>query len=124
MLRLEVTEDNQTFSLQLDFDVVFIQIDPDTQLISKNNGAVLGLDEETLNNSVSIYPNPVGNHLTIENKGNLLVTKITIYNVLGEKVLEMENPENTIALDQLRFGVHLVVIDTDLGSLHKTILKK
>jgi aminopeptidase N len=124
MLRLELTEDNQTFSLQLDFDVVSIQIDPETQLISKNNGAVLGLDEETLNNSVSIYPNPVGNYLTIENKGNLSVTRITIYNVLGEKVLAMENPENTIALDQLRFGVHLVVIDTDLGSLHKTILKK
>jgi len=124
MLRLEVTEDNQTFSLQLDFDVVSIQIDPETQLISKNNGAVLGLDEETLNNSISIYPNPVSNYLTIENKGNLLVTKITIYNVLGKKVLVMENPENTIALDQLRFGAHLVVLDTNLGTLHKTILKK
>lgn len=124
MLRLEVSEDKQTFSLQLDFDVISILVDPETQLISKNNAAVLGLDEETLNSSVSIFPNPVSNILNIENQGDFELTKITIYNVLGEKVLEKDNPENEISLDRLKFGVHLVVIDTDLGSLHKTILKK
>ena len=124
MLRLEVSEDKQTFSLQLDFDVISILVDPETQLISKNNAAVLGLDEETLNSSVSIFPNPVSNILNIENQGDFELTKITIYNVLGEKVLEKDNPENEISLDRLKFGVHLVVIDTDLGSIHKTILKK
>jgi aminopeptidase N len=124
MLRLEVSEDKQTFSLQLDFDVISILVDPETQLISKNNAAVLGLDEETLNSSVSIFPNPVSNILNIENQGDFELTKITIYNVLGEKVLEKDNPENESSLDRLKFGVHLVVIDTDLGSLHKTILKK
>lgn len=124
MLRLEVSEDKQTFSLQLDFDVVSIQVDPETHLISRNNGAVLGLDQETLNNSISIYPNPVNNLLNVESQGIFNLTKITIYNVLGEKVLEKNNPESEISLDRLQFGVHLVVIDTDLGSLHKTILKK
>lgn len=123
-LRLEVSEEKQTFSLQLDFDVVSILVDPETQLISKNNGAVLGLDEETLNNSISIFPNPVSDQLNIKSKGNFELTKITIYNVLGEKVLEKDNPESEISLDRLKFGVHLVVIDTDMGSLHKTILKK
>jgi aminopeptidase N len=124
MLRLEVSEDKQTFVLQLDFDVISIQVDPETQLISKNNGAVLGMDEETLNRNISIYPNPVSNLLTIEGQENFEVTKITIYNVLGEKILEKESPEKIIALDMLQFGIHLVVIDTDMGSLHKTILKK
>ncbi len=124
MLRLEVSEDKQTFVLQLDFDVTSIQVDPETQLISKNNGAVLGIDEETLNRNISIYPNPVSNLLTIEGQENFEVTKITIYNVLGEKILEKENPERIISLDKLKFGIHLVVIDTDMGSLHKTILKK
>lgn len=124
MIRLEVSEDKQTFALQLDFDVISIQVDPETQLISKNNGAVLGMDEETLNRSISIYPNPVSNLLTIDSQENFEVTKITIYNILGGKVLEKENPERIIALDRLKFGIHLVVIDTDMGSLHKTILKK
>lgn len=124
MLRLEVSEDKQTFSLLLDFDVVSIQVDPETQLISKNNAAVLGLDQETLDNSISIFPNPVSSILNIESQGNFELTKITIYNVLGEKILEKNNPESEISLDRLQFGVHLVVIDTDLGSIHKTILKK
>ena len=124
MLRLEVSEDKQTFVLQLDFDVISIQVDPETQLISKNNNAVLGMDEETLNQNIAVYPNPVSNLLTIEGQENFEVTKITIYNVLGEKVLEKENPERIIGVDRLKFGIHLVVIDTDMGSLHKTILKK
>ncbi len=124
MLRLEVSEDKQTFVLQLDFDVISIQVDPETQLISKNNGAVLGMDEETLNRSVTVYPNPVSNLLTIDGQEHFEVTKITIYNVLGEKVLEKENPDRIIALNKLKFGIHLLVIDTDMGSLHKTILKK
>jgi len=124
MLRLEVSEDKQTFVLQLDFDVISIQVDPETQLISKNNGAVLGMDEETLNRNIAVYPNPVSDLLTIEGQENFEVTKITIYNILGEKVLEKENPERIIEVDRLKFGIHLVVIDTDMGSLHKTILKK
>ncbi len=123
-LRLEVTENMQNFSLQLNFDVLSVEIDPESQLITKNNNAVLGVDLETLNSSISIYPNPVSNILKIENKGSFELTKITIYNILGEKILEKENPQNYIALDQLEFGLHLVVLDTDQGSLHKTILKK
>jgi hypothetical protein len=123
-LRLEVTENKQNFSLQLNFDVLSVTVDPESQLISKNNNAVLGLDRETLNKSITIYPNPVNDILKIENNGGLELTKITIYNILGEKMLERKNPQNSIALDQLEFGLHLVVLDTDQGSLHKTILKK
>jgi len=93
-------------------------------LISRNNQAVLGLDEETLDQTVSIYPNPVEEELTISVNGILTIRKVRIYNVLGEKILEKTNPPNRLDLRKLDFGVHLVVIDTDQGSLHKTILKK
>ena len=56
--------------------------------------------------------------------GIIYIKKITIYNVLGEKMLEIADPTNQISLNKLDFGAHLVVIDTDQGSLHKTILKK
>jgi len=123
-LRLEVSENNQLFSIQLDFNVASIEIDPDSHLISRNNQAVLGLDEETLDQTVSIYPNPVEEELTISVNGILTIRKVRIYNVLGEKILEKTNPPNRLDLRKLDFGVHLVVIDTDQGSLHKTILKK
>ena len=123
-LRLEVSEDEQLFSIQLNFKVVSVQIDPETQLISKNNRAVLGLDSERLQNIISVYPNPVSDVLNLSTNGIIYIKKITIYNVLGEKMLEIADPTNQISLNQLKFGVHLIVIDTDQGSLHKTILKK
>ena len=123
-LRLEVSENEQLFSIQLNFDVVSVQIDPETQLISKNNRAVLGLDSESLANIVSVYPNPASDILNIASNGILYIKKVTIYNILGEKMLEITDPTNQISLHQLDFGAHLVVIDTDQGRLHKTILKK
>jgi aminopeptidase N len=123
-LRLEVSENEQIFSIQLNFKVVSVQIDPETQLISKNNRAVLGLDTESLQSIVSIFPNPVSDQLNISTQGIVNVKKITIYDVLGKKMMEIINPTNQISLEQLDFGAHLVVIDTDQGRLHKTILKK
>ncbi len=123
-LRLEVSQDKQLFSVQVDFQVSSIQIDPESHLISRNNRAVLGLDQDSLENIVSIYPNPVDDELNISGDGIIQIRKISIYNVLGKKILEQTNPKNSIAMQQLEFGLHLVVIDTDQGSLHKTILKK
>lgn len=123
-LRLEVSQDKQLFSVEVDFQVASIQIDPETHLISRNNRAVLGLDQDSLENIISIYPNPVADELYISGNGVIEIRKITIYNVLGKKILEQTDPQNSIAMQQLEFGVHLVVIDTDQGSLHKTILKK
>jgi len=123
-LRLEVSENEQLFSIQLNFKVVSVQIDPETQLISKNNRAILGLDSESLQNIISVYPNPASDVLNLSTNGIVYIKKITIYNVLGEKMLEMADPTNQISLKRLNFGVHLIVIDTDQGRLHKTILKK
>ena len=64
-LRLEVSENEQLFSIQLNFKVVSVQIDPETQLISKNNRAVLGLDSESLQNMISVYPNPASDVLNV-----------------------------------------------------------
>ncbi len=123
-LRLEVSQDQQLFSVQLNFQVASIQIDPETHLISRNNRAVLGLDQDSLESIVSIYPNPVADELHISSKGIIHIRKITIYDVLGKKILEQTDPKNSISVQQLEFGLHLVIIDTDQGSLHKTILKK
>ncbi len=123
-LRLEVSENDQIFSMQLDFKVVSVQIDPETHLISKNNRVVLGLDTESLQNMVSIFPNPVSESLNIATQGILKIKKVTVYNVLGEKMMEITDPGYQINIEKLDFGAHLVVIDTDQGTLHKTILKK
>ncbi|WKK65484.1 M1 family aminopeptidase [Lutimonas zeaxanthinifaciens] len=123
-LRLEVSENDQMFSAQLNFRAISVEIDPDYQLISKNNNAVLGLDDDSLQNMISVYPNPATDVLNIGLKGIIQIEKITIYNILGEKMMEKKDPSNRISLQRLEFGLHLVVIETDQGTMRKTILKK
>ena len=84
----------------------------------------MGLNEESLNQIISIYPNPVSDELHINTKDLIHIKKLSVYNVLGKKVVEINRPKNTISLGRLDFGVHLLIIDTDQGSLQKTILKK
>lgn len=49
--------------------------------------------------------------------------RITIYDIQGKKVLQQMDPRNEVQTGNLEFGLHLLVIDTDQGTLYKTILK-
>lgn len=124
ILRLEVSENGQTFNTPIPFDILSIQIDPDVQLISKSNTSTLGVDLVKLQNEINVYPNPVINNLTLQNNSNTVISRITFYNVLGKSVLQFENPNLKLSLADLNFGVYLMKIDTDKGTIHKTILKK
>ena len=124
IVRLEVTENGQTFDTLISFDIVSIEIDPEVQLISKNNNAVLGVDEISLHNEIIIYPNPVKNILTIKNDSPAQLKRITFYDVLGKIVLQKENPSSKVSIEGLNFGLYLLKIDTNKGAVHKTVLKK
>ncbi len=124
IVRLEVSENAQTFNTEIPFEIVSIEIDPETQLISKNNNVTLGVDIEKLQNDITIYPNPVQSSLSIANNSYVMIKKITIYDVLGRIVMEENNPTSKISLNKLNFGIFLIKIDTDKGSIHKTLLKK
>ncbi len=124
IIRLEVSENGQTFNTSLDFEINSIEIDPESQLISKNNSAVLGVDLVQLDRNIRIYPNPVQNNLNIQNNSQTYIKKITLYNILGKIVLQKDNPSPKVDLEKLNFGMYLIKIDTDKGVIHKTIIKK
>ncbi|MCD6543236.1 MAG: T9SS type A sorting domain-containing protein, partial [Flavobacteriaceae bacterium] len=123
IVRLELTENGQTFNTSIDFTINSIEIDPESQLISRNNSAVLGIDLVQLETNIHIYPNPVKDILNIQNNSQIHIKRITIYDILGKTVLLKENPTSKISLERLNFGMLLVKIDTDRGVIHKTILK-
>jgi hypothetical protein len=122
-LRMEISENGQNFSVNPGFKVSSVEIDPDSHLISGLNEVTLGLDEQTLDKSIAVYPNPVKDLLTIRNEGMSELRRITIYDIQGKKVLQQLDPGNQVQTRDLKFGLHLIVIDTDRGTLHKTILK-
>ncbi|MCF6348744.1 MAG: T9SS type A sorting domain-containing protein [Flavobacteriaceae bacterium] len=123
-IRLELGENKQSFTGSIPFNIKTIEIDPEYQLISKNNIVKAGMDQEVLNTTISLYPNPARNSLNIQNSSEAKVEKISIYNMLGKLVLQETNPIVAINLKSLTFGIHLVKIETTQGTLHKTILKE
>ncbi len=124
LVRLELSEDRQTFNGSIPFEVESIEVDPYSQLISKDNTTKAGIDQDLLNKEISLYPNPVADYIKIQNSSSATVEKISIFNMLGKLVIEETNPLSAIDLKQLSLGMHLVKIETSQGTLHKTILKK
>lgn len=124
LVRLELSKNGQSFNATIPFTITDIQIDPNHQLISKDNSTKVGIDQEVLNTEISLYPNPAVDNITVLNDSDATVEKVSVYNMLGKLVLEESNPINAISLKDLSEGVHLVKIETSQGTLHKTILKK
>lgn len=124
IVRLELSENKQSFTGSIPFIIKTVEIDPEYQLISSGNVVKTGIDQELLNTNISLYPNPTRNRLNIQNSSDAIVEKVSIYNLLGKLVLQKSNPIATINLKPLAFGIHLVKIETSQGTLHKTILKK
>lgn len=124
LIRLEISENSQSFGVRIPFKITSVEIDPDVQLITRDNQVKKGIDQEILNKEISLFPNPAINYLKVQNTSAASVEKVSIYNMLGKLILEEENPDAKIDLKTLSAGVHLVKIETSQGTLHKTILKK
>jgi len=90
----------------------------------------LGITEQSLQEAVQLYPNPVKNTLQISTQsqgfGSVIINKVTVYDVLGKLVLVEENPTSTMQLDvsNLASGLLLVKIETNKGFVVKKIVKE
>jgi len=73
----------------------------------------LGINDVDPNVAFSIYPNPANNKMTISSTNNPL-TKVEVYNVLGQRVLDFNFSETTskeINISSLKSGLYLVKIN-------------
>jgi uncharacterized protein (TIGR02145 family) len=77
------------------------------------------LSTTDFSNSITIYPNPVKNMLTID---GLVVKDIVIYSVLGKVVLKMIN-QNTIDVSSLSKGVYFIKVSDGINASTKKFIK-
>ena len=119
---LENTFDGQEYIVNVPFQVVDVIFDINQNIISKNNVVLLGNETFNLEKSISVYPNPTSETLTINVPRDLEVKNIIIFNSLGQKVLE--SSKLNFSVSQLSTGIHFVDIITDKGTFHKKIIKK
>lgn len=82
----------------------------------------LGIDNDLLAQSISIYPNPVTNLLNIDSE--IPLKKVEIYSVLGKKVKEIKPNLSSISTHDLSSGIYLLRIESENGFAVKKIIKQ
>ena len=87
---------------------------------SENCG--LSVDENDLKSSLTIYPNPVTDVLTVELNNNLQLKSVNIYNILGKVVIQTD--KTVFNLEQLSSGLYILQVETNNGTVNKRIVKK
>lgn len=118
---LDNTTNGQEFIVNVPFAVTGVQFDIEKDIISKNNTATLATASYTLNDVISIYPNPANDIITAHIPTDLFLIKVSLYNHLGQKVLE--SSANSFSIAQLSQGVYMTEITTDQGAFYKKTIK-
>lgn len=81
----------------------------------------LSVDEQTLDESISVYPNPANDYINIELTYDQTILAINCYDIFGKKVLKTS--QNTqLDLSKLMSGLYFIEIKTDVGSVTKKII--
>lgn len=73
--------------------------------------------------SIKIYPNPANNILNIETLNQEKINSITIYNILGQEVLNHNNSSNKIDVVNLTAGTYFIKIKTDINEINTKFIK-
>jgi hypothetical protein len=84
---------------------------------------VLSVEENIAENGISVYPNPVGDQLHIENSNPSKNIEIQLFSLLGRKLAEFQNP-NTIDFSSFESGVYLLKIISGNEVSTEKIIKK
>ncbi|MCQ2309072.1 MAG: T9SS type A sorting domain-containing protein [Bacteroidales bacterium] len=85
------------------------------------------LCKEVLNDchQVTIYPNPMDNYLNITMQNDNKIKKISLYRLSGELIISIIGDRKQIIVPDIKPGIYIVAIETDLGEIqYQKILKK
>ena len=89
------------------------------------NAVMLAVNNFSLQNEVTIYPNPASSILNIENKSNETVTALSIYNLNGALVKEVKSTTSlpSISVAELQRGIYFVKIQMNSKVLNYKFIK-
>ncbi|TGD59059.1 DUF7619 domain-containing protein [Flavobacterium humi] len=85
---------------------------------------ILGTQDFEFKKFIHLYPNPVKNILNIDNKHNIIITSLSVYNNLGQLVQTVTNPSETIDVSGLKTGNYILKIISDKGTSSDTFIKE
>ncbi|MDP2687190.1 MAG: M1 family aminopeptidase [Aequorivita sp.] len=120
---LNNTVNDQTFQPAIGFTVQSVQFDPEKDIISRSNIVILGTDDFALEQQLVLYPNPTSGIINVQKPEALRVTRIKIYNALGQ-ILYNEDYFETVDVSKFAKGILFFQIETENGVINKSIIKK
>ncbi len=120
---LDNTANNQQFIESVTFDVADVIFDPESDIVSRNNQVVLSTESFQLESEFKIFPNPVSNLIYITKPQSLKVEKISIFNALGQSLLETQWT-HMIDVSAFSDGLLFVQLETSNGIITKRLIKK
>ncbi|HNE50234.1 MAG TPA: T9SS type A sorting domain-containing protein, partial [Chitinophagales bacterium] len=83
------------------------------------------VSDKSVDNDLSIFPNPFQTLINIQQKNNKIVKNISVLNSLGVVVAAKVNPiDNQIILTDIESGMYILRIETDKGLCIKKIIKE
>ena len=130
IIRVQNNFSGESFSVQLSFHADSLMFDPNYWIISANNTIVSGINQLTIDNSISVFPNPSADQLSIQN-GNGFTgnAKAKIVDANGKLVLEKNfifstsTNQNIIDISMLTSGLYFVTIETEKKSFSTKFVK-
>ncbi|MEA3446596.1 MAG: T9SS type A sorting domain-containing protein [Bacteroidota bacterium] len=78
--------------------------------------------ENDYHHYLQIVPNPANSFIEITNEHNLKITRVNIYNQLGQMLIEREAADSLIDISRLSTGIYFVEIVTDSWKVRKKLV--
>ena len=92
-----------------------------------NTGTIMGINNIENENTLSVYPNPASENITINYTSSSKNTSLKIYDATGRLVKNMENiksGESTINISELESGLFLINLQDGNNSITKRFIKQ
>ncbi|WP_347923007.1 choice-of-anchor D domain-containing protein [Pontimicrobium sp. SW4] len=86
--------------------------------------SALSVDDEFLQKSINVYPNPVVDELYIDIESSIEVEDVKVYDVSGKLLRTLTLINKKINFSNVYSGLYFIKVRTNQGSLTKIIVKK
>ena len=106
--------------------VVVLKLSSTCGFLSDTSSAhIVGIHQINVSNDeLSVYPNPTKNYATISINGDLKMTRVEVYNVLGQIIYKKDadsKTKHTLSLTGIASGMYTIQIYTDKGTVARKL---
>ncbi|GGB78631.1 peptidase M1 [Flavobacterium suaedae] len=120
---LDNTSNGQEFVIAVPFTVTSFEFDPERNIISKDNQEMLNTTQIERLSTLSLYPNPATEVLSVRLPDGVAVKEAVFYNSLGQQVMTIaEKADWNIA--KLDNGAYFITLKTNKGTKQLKFIKE